>query len=250
MINLYKNMQNNMPSILQTDDFDVNINSLHKIKADFYSLAEMLLQAVTTLDLELSAEQYWQLLRYLDTLLLWNKSYNLTAITQPKEALIKHIIDCLAIIPIINDETKQLATNDLLDIGAGAGLPSVILAICQPNRICTPVDSNKKKIRFIRQVACELQLANVQPMASRIEEFNGKFSLITSRAFASLSDFVALAQPYLDIENNGKLIAMKGKAPSDEELSQLTNDWQVEVTALNVPYLTDSRHLIILQPNI
>lgn len=236
-----------MPTILQTDDFDVNMHSLHKIKADFNNLTEMLSQAVTTLGVDLSAEQYWQLLRYLDTLLLWNKSYNLTAITQPKEALIKHIIDCLAIIPVLNDKSKQLATNDLLDIGAGAGLPSVVLAICQPERICTPVDSNKKKIRFIRQVASELQLANVQPMASRIEEFNGKFGLITSRAFASLSDFVTLAQPYLDIENNGKLIAMKGKAPSDEELAELSNNWQIEVIKLNVPYLTDNRHLVILQ---
>ncbi len=130
-------MQNNTPIILQTDNFDVNMHSLHKIKADFSSLVEMLSKAVTTLGLDLSAEQYWQLLRYLDTLLLWNKSYNLTAITQPKEALIKHIIDCLAIIPILNDESKQLATDDLLDIGAGAGLPSVVLAICQPKRICS-----------------------------------------------------------------------------------------------------------------
>ncbi len=96
-------------------------------------------------------------------------------------------------------------------------------------------------------MASELQLANVQPMASRIEEFNGKFKLITSRAFASLNDFVTLAEPYLDVENNGKLIAMKGKAPSEEELAELSSNWQIEVIQLNVPYLTDSRHLVILQ---
>ncbi|PID37861.1 MAG: 16S rRNA (guanine(527)-N(7))-methyltransferase RsmG [Pseudomonadales bacterium] len=213
----------------------------------------MLCEAVTQLKIELNATQHWQLLRYLDTLLFWNKTYNLTAITQPTEALVKHLIDCLAILPTLakldainNNDGQQhkLATTDMLDIGAGAGLPSVVVAICQPNRVCTPLDSNQKKIRFIRQVSVELGLANVKPVASRIEQFSGQFGLITSRAFASLQDFIELATPYL--VDDGQLLAMKGKAPTEEELKLLAETWQIEVLPITVPYLSDSRHLVRL----
>ncbi len=226
------------------NSFGVNIDGLHKIAGQLEPLVNMLDEAVRELGLDLSAKQYGLLLRYLDTLLLWNKAYNLTAITDPKEAMIKHIIDCLAIIPTLNNRQFQLASTDMLDIGAGAGLPSVVVAICQPERVCTPVDSNQKKIRFIRQVASELELNNVQPMATRIEQFTGEFRLITSRAFASLEDFFTLATPYLADE--GKLLAMKGKAPTKEELAKLEQDWHIEVVPLAVPYLADSRHLVIL----
>ncbi len=226
------------------NSFGVNIDGLHKIAGQLESLINMLDEAVRELGLDLSAKQYGLLLRYLDTLLLWNKAYNLTAITDPKEAMIKHIIDCLAIIPTLNDSQFQLAPTDMLDIGAGAGLPSVVVAICQPERICTPVDSNKKKIRFIRQVASELELNNVQPMATRIEQFTGEFGLITSRAFASLEDFVTLATPYL--ASKGKLLAMKGKAPTKEELAELEQDWHIEVLPLAVPFLDDNRHVVLL----
>ncbi len=238
------NIETQALTILQTDNFDSNIKRLHKITNEIKPLAGMLHQAVLDLNLSLSVQQYWQLLRYLDTLLLWNKSYNLTAIRKPQEAMIKHIIDCLAIIPVLTDSHRALSSTDMLDIGAGAGLPSVVVAICQPERICTPVDSNQKKIRFIRQVASELKLGNVQPMATRIERFTGEFKLITSRAFASLTDFVQLATPYL--HTKGHLVAMKGKAPTAEEIETLATDWHIEVVPLQVPYLLDSRHLVIL----
>ena len=170
------------------------------------TLANILAQAIDELGLTLSAQQQRSLLLYLDQLLLWNKAYNLTAITDPVDALIKHVIDCLAIIP-------HLPLGSLLDIGTGAGLPAVIIAICQPERSCTALDSNQKKIRFIKQVSSELSLSNMQPIASRIEAYEASYDVVTSRAFASLIDFVAVAQPRL--ADNGYLCSMKGKAPSE-----------------------------------
>ena len=201
------------------------------------TLANILAQAIDELGLTLSAQQQRSLLLYLDQLLLWNKAYNLTAITDPVDALIKHVIDCLAIIP-------HLPLGSLLDIGTGAGLPAVIIAICQPERSCTALDSNQKKIRFIKQVSSELGLSNMQPIASRIEAYEASYDVVTSRAFASLIDFVAVAQPRL--ADNGYLCAMKGKAPSEEELHALSSDWQFKTIKLNVPRLHDSRHLIEL----
>ena len=201
------------------------------------TLANILAQAIDELGLILSTQQQRSLLLYLDQLLLWNKAYNLTAITDPVDALIKHVIDCLAIIP-------HLPSGSLLDIGTGAGLPAVIIAICQPERSCTALDSNQKKIRFIKQVSSELGLSNMQPIASRIEAHEASYDVVTSRAFASLIDFVTVAQPRL--ADNGYLCAMKGKAPSEEELHALSSDWQFKTIKLNVPRLHDSRHLIEL----
>ena len=208
-----------------------------KLGAQLPKLATMLAQAIDELGLTLSAQQQRTLLLYLDQLLLWNKAYNLTAITDPVEALIKHIIDCLAII-------THLPSGSLLDIGTGAGLPAVIIAICQPERQCTALDSNQKKIRFIKQISSELGLTNMQPIASRIEAHEASYEVVTSRAFASLIDFVEVAQPRL--ADNGYLCAMKGKAPSDEELQALSDAWQIRTIALKVPRLQDSRHLIEL----
>ena len=208
-----------------------------KLGAQLPTLANILAQAIDELSLTLSAQQQRSLLLYLDQLLLWNKAYNLTAITDPVEAFIKHVIDCLAII-------THLPSGSLLDIGTGAGLPAVIIAICQPERSCTALDSNQKKIRFIKQVSSELGLSNMQPIASRIEAHEASYDVITSRAFASLIDFVAVAEPRL--ADNGYLCAMKGKAPSEEELDALSNDWQFKTIKLNVPRLHDSRHLIEL----
>ncbi|GAA0320302.1 16S rRNA (guanine(527)-N(7))-methyltransferase RsmG [Psychrobacter aestuarii] len=201
------------------------------------ALTQILAQAVAELGLELSDAQLRALLLYLDQLLLWTKAYNLTAITEPKEALIKHIIDCLAILP-------HLPKGSLLDIGTGAGLPAVIIAICQPERLCTALDSNQKKIRFIKQVASQLGLNNLTPIASRIEAHDGSYEVVTSRAFASLDDFVAVAS--IRLAAGGYLSAMKGKAPTDEELQSLSGAWDIKTIPLTVPRLHDSRHLIEL----
>lgn len=224
-------------SSASTGNSHIDPTGFVKLGAQLPKLATMLAQAIDELGLTLSAQQQRTLLLYLDQLLLWNNAYNLTAITDPVEALIKHIIDCLAII-------THLPPGSLLDIGTGAGLPAVIIAICQPERQCTALDSNQKKIRFIKQISSELGLTNMQPIASRIEAHEASYEVVTSRAFASLIDFVEVAQPRL--AENGYLCAMKGKAPSDEELQALSDAWQIRTIALKVPRLQDSRHLIEL----
>ena len=212
-----------------------------KLGSQLPKLANILAQAVNELGLSLTEMQQRTLLLYLDQLLLWNKAYNLTAITDPEEALIKHVIDCLSII-------THLPSGSLLDIGTGAGLPAVIIAICQPDRQCTALDSNQKKIRFIKQISSELGLSNMQPIASRIEAHEASYAVVTSRAFASLIDFVEVAQPRL--ADGGYLCAMKGKAPSEEELQALEGDWHIKTIKLSVPCLHDSRHLIEMSSRI
>lgn len=208
-----------------------------KLGAQLPELAAILAQAIQSLGLSLNMVQQRKLLLYLDQLLLWSKTYNLTAITDPQEALIKHLIDCLAII-------THLPAGNLLDIGTGAGLPAVIIAICQPERQCSALDSNQKKVRFIKQISSELELGNIQPIAARIEAHEGQYKVVTSRAFASLTDFVAAAAPRL--AGDGYLCAMKGKAPTLEELQALAQQWQIKTIKLKVPRLEDSRHLIEL----
>ncbi|WP_201512013.1 16S rRNA (guanine(527)-N(7))-methyltransferase RsmG [Psychrobacter alimentarius] len=220
-----------------TGNVHIDPTGFVKLGSQLPALAKTLSQAADKLSLPLSEAQQRTLLLYLDQLLLWNKAYNLTAITDPEEALIKHVIDCLAII-------THLPTGSLLDIGTGAGLPAVIIAICQPERPCTALDSNQKKIRFIKQISSELGLSNMQPIASRIEAHEASYDVVTSRAFASLIDFVEVAQPRL--ADNGYLCAMKGKVPSDEELQALESEWDIKTIKLQVPYLHDSRHLIEL----
>lgn len=224
-------------SSASTGNIHIDPTGFVKLGSQLPALATTLSQAIDKLGLPLSDTQQRTLLLYLDQLLLWNKAYNLTAITDPKEALIKHVIDCLAII-------THLPAGSLLDIGTGAGLPAVIIAICQPERQCTALDSNQKKIRFIKQISSELGLTNMQPIASRIEAHEASYEVVTSRAFASLIDFVEVAQPRL--ADGGYLCAMKGKAPSDEELQALASAWQIKTIKLDVPQLHDSRHLIEL----
>ena len=208
-----------------------------KLQPQYLKLQPQLQQALSELKLQLSDEQQLQLLYYLQQLLFWNKAYNLTAIKDDQQALIKHIFDSLSIVPF-------LPAGDLLDIGTGAGLPAVIVAICQPQRAVTALDSNQKKIRFIKQVASELGLKNLTPVASRIETHAGTYQVITSRAFASLVDFVTHSQSKL--ADNGIICAMKGVEPVDE-IQALQNEWKINTQVLTVPELHESRHLIYLQ---
>lgn len=208
-----------------------------KLQPQYLKLQPQLQQALSELKLPLSDEQQLQLLYYLQQLLFWNKAYNLTAIKDDQQALIKHIFDSLSIVPF-------LPAGDLLDIGTGAGLPAMIVAICQPQRAVTALDSNQKKIRFIKQVASELGLKNLTPIASRIEAHAGSYQVITSRAFASLVDFVTHSQSKL--ADNGIICAMKGVEPVDE-IQALQNEWQINTQVLTVPELHESRHLIYLQ---
>ncbi|MDO4896370.1 MAG: 16S rRNA (guanine(527)-N(7))-methyltransferase RsmG [Moraxella sp.] len=216
----------------------------HKISPYADDFANDLKRYSGLLNLSFSEIQIHQLLSYLDNLLLWTKAYNLTAITDPKDAFIKHILDCLAVVADLPFADKS--GMSVLDVGTGAGLPSVIIAIMRPDWYVTALDSNGKKIRFIRQMVGELGLTNLTPVASRIEDFDGAFDVITSRAFASLDDFVALAKPYL--KTDGMLYAMKGKVPTDDDVVNLT-DWHIDVKPIKVPELSDERCVVYLKTN-
>lgn len=204
------------------------------------SFRQQLDSAAQALALPLTDEQSQQLLRYLNELALWNKKFNLTAITAPHDMLVKHVFDSMSVLP-------HLPTGSLLDVGTGAGLPGVIIAICQPERQVTVLDSNSKKIRFIRQVVANLHLKNVSPEHLRIEAAAplAPFDVITSRAFASLVDFTEVCAPLLS--ETGQLFAMKGVLPSDE-ITQLSVAWEIDRVRLAVPELADERHAVLLRP--
>lgn len=192
--------------------------------------------------LSLSDEALSALLAYQDALLLWNKAYNLTAIRQPKEMLIKHLLDSLSIL-------NHLPEGRLLDIGTGGGMPGMIIALTQPTRECVLLDSNGKKIRFLKQLIADMKLKNVVAVQTRVENQEmidslGQFDVITSRAFASLTDFVTASVPYMHAES--RIAAMKGLVPEDE-VSALAPTWQCEVIELQVPQLDEQRHLLILE---
>ncbi|TXI81484.1 MAG: 16S rRNA (guanine(527)-N(7))-methyltransferase RsmG [Crocinitomicaceae bacterium] len=201
---------------------------------------QSLQQGVKALNLELSPAILENLLKYQDALVLWNKAYNLTAIREPKEMLVKHLLDSLSILP-------HLPEGRLLDIGTGGGMPGLIVALCQPERECVLLDSNGKKIRFLKQFIADMKLPNVEAVQTRVEDEEsiaelGKFELITSRAFASLTDFVRLSEPYLFEKST--IIAMKGVIPH-EELTQLCQ-YQQQIIELSVPHLDEQRHLVVL----
>lgn len=192
------------------------------------------------LGLTLDEPTLGKLLHYQDQLVLWNKAYNLTAIREPKDMLVKHLLDSLSIL-------KHLPPGRLLDIGTGGGMPGFIVALTQPERECVLLDSNGKKIRFLRQITADMKLSNVKPIQARIEDPDvlqqlGQFDVVTSRAFASLTDFVTLGQPF--VNQTGVLAAMKGQIPTDE-MQQLT-DYSQQTITLNVPNLDEQRHLIML----
>ncbi|AYA02065.1 16S rRNA (guanine(527)-N(7))-methyltransferase RsmG [Acinetobacter sp. WCHAc010034] len=199
-------------------------------------------QGSQALGLELSDEALNLLLKYQDALVLWNKAYNLTAIRDPKEMLVKHLLDSLSIL-------KDLPPGRLLDIGTGGGMPGMIIALCQPERECVLLDSNGKKIRFLKQFIADLKLKNVIAVQTRVENAEsiaelGKFDVITSRAFASLTDFINASVPFM--HEHSIIASMKGLIPS-EEVDAFKAEFSCEIIALQVPRLDEQRHLLLLK---
>ena len=199
-------------------------------------------QGSNTLGLSLSDDTLDLLLKYQDALVLWNKAYNLTAIRDPKEMLVKHLLDSLS---ILND----LPQGRLLDVGTGGGMPGMIIALCQPERQCVLLDSNGKKIRFLKQFIADLKLKNVIAVQTRVEnqdmiEELGQFDVITSRAFASLTDFVDASKPYMHSESI--IASMKGLIPQDE-VEQIKAQFSCDIIELKVPRLDEQRHLLLLK---
>ena len=199
-------------------------------------------QGSQKLGLDLSEEALNLLLKYQDALVLWNKAYNLTAIRDPKEMLVKHLLDSLSIL-------KDLPKGRLLDIGTGGGMPGMIIALCQPERQCVLLDSNGKKIRFLKQFIADLKLTNVIAVQTRVENENsihdlGQFDVITSRAFASLTDFINASKPYM--HQDSIIASMKGLVPHDE-VEAFKNEFSCDIIALKVPRLDEQRHLLLLK---
>ena len=210
--------------------------------------------ASLSLNEALSEAQQRQLAAYMVMLAHWNSTFNLTALRDAPEMLSHHLSDCLRVLaPLMRhlQDAGLLARETpprLLDVGSGGGLPGVVLAICCPQVQVTCVDTVGKKAAFIRQVAAELRLPNLKAEHARVESLQGRYDLITSRAFASLPDFVGLTRSLLSEE--AVWMAMKGKAP-DDELAELPADVAVfHVEPLQVPGLEAERCLVWMRPAV
>ncbi len=212
-------------------------------------LEKKLTDGLTALGLTLAPDQQQKLVRYVLLMQKWNRVYNLTAIREPERMLSHHLLDSLAIIPSVMVQMPHDGTPlRVLDVGSGAGLPGIPLAIACPDIDITMLDSNQKKTAFIQQSVSELQLMNASVECQRVEQWQApqRFNVILSRAFAELSDFVQLAKHLLT--PGGRFIAMKGQYPGDE-ITRLPAQFRVDnVVKLAVPGLDAERHLVFIAP--
>ena len=204
-----------------------------------------LLVGAAAMGVPLSETQAGKLLDYLDLLQKWNKAYNLTAVRERPAMLTQHLLDSLSIVP-------HLPPGDLLDVGSGGGLPGIPLAILQPERSITLIDTVGKKVAFLKQATMTLGLKNLTAVSDRIESWvppekqAAGFALITARAYATLSTLVGQTQRLL--AENGGWYAMKGVFP-DAEMAELPPDVAVQaVIPLQVPDLGAERHLVLMVP--
>ncbi|KPN16614.1 16S rRNA (guanine(527)-N(7))-methyltransferase RsmG [Xanthomonas sp. Mitacek01] len=191
--------------------------------------------------LGLSTDLAEPLLAYLALLLRWNQTYNLTAVRDPREMVVRHLLDSLAMVPHVD------GLSTLADLGTGPGLPGIPLAIALPSLHVTLVESNGKKARFMREAIRQLKLRNAEVAESRIEAVDrpGQFDAITARALATLPDILRFGG-HLPKADGGRLLAMKGVDPVDE-IAALPAGWQLEsVTPLSVPGLDAERHLVVV----
>jgi 16S rRNA (guanine527-N7)-methyltransferase len=171
----------------------------------------------------------------------WNATYNLTAVRDPRDMVTHHILDCLAAAAALIRRRGPGRGERLVDVGSGAGLPGIVVAMASPDREVTCVDSVGKKAAFITQAAGSLGLKNVQAVHARIEDVRGRFDIVASRAFASLKDFVGATGPVLDPA--GGWMAMKGKIP-EAELELLGPGLTFHVEPLIVPHLREDRCVV------
>jgi len=192
------------------------------------------------LGLDLSKDTVERLLSYLDTMRRWNRIFNLTAIRDPEEMVTRHILDSLAVLP-------HLPPGPILDVGSGAGLPGVPLALIDPTREITLLDRSHKRMDFLTEVTARLSLSRVTLICARVEDHKPEspYPVVIARAFASLQD-IAQASAHL-LAANGVIVAMKGTLPT-EELAAVEAPFKVRaVHALKVPGLIGQRHLVILE---
>ena len=213
----------------------MSINSSLRVE-----LKNRIIEASNKIGIVVSPEQNEQLIQYLELLIKWNKAYNLTAIRDPEEMFIKHIVDSLSIAPFIKGES-------ILDVGTGPGLPGIPMAIMFPSKQFSLLDSNGKKTRFLIQAKMSLAIANIEVFNVRVENLSNDklFDQIMSRAFTALDNMVSICKHLLTFD--GEFLAMKGLIPKDE-IAMIDKDYGiVGVTPLIVPGCLDQRHLITIK---
>jgi 16S rRNA (guanine527-N7)-methyltransferase len=201
------------------------------------ALQTRLADGLAGIHVELSAGARTRLLAYLDLLARWNRAYNLTAVRDAAEMVPRHLLDSLAVLPFVHGAT-------LADVGSGAGLPGIPLAIARPDLGITLIESNGKKARFLREAVRTLPLPNVSVREARVQDAGGPFDTVTARAFASLADMLAWGGHLLAAD--GRWLAMKGRIDPDEIAAVPDGFRVVAVHPLEVPGIDGERHLVEL----
>jgi 16S rRNA (guanine527-N7)-methyltransferase len=206
----------------------------HVLQSELLAILE---DSLKDSDLVVTQGKQLQLINYVLLMHKWNKTYNLTSVRDPRDMVIKHIVDSIAVAPFL-DKIRYI------DVGTGPGLPGIPLAIMCPDKQFVLLDSLGKRVRFMRQVAYELKIANIQPVQSRVEDFVPDVEIdgVLSRAFASLKDMLHWCQHLVD--SHGVFIALKGQLPTNE-LEELPLGFILQETIkLNVPGLDGERHIV------
>lgn len=204
-------------------------------------LEQRLAEGLSAMNLVLPAAAQTKLIEYLKLLEKWNRVHNLTAVREPAQMVVLHLLDSLSVLPHLEGKTS------ILDVGTGAGLPGIPLAIARPDLEVTLLDSNHKKTTFLAQAKAELGLANIRVETARVEAYRPQrlFDVVVSRAFSELSDFVTQARHL--VQPGGELLAMKGVYPFDE-IARVPDTHRVaNVQELHVPLLDAKRHLVTLK---
>ncbi|MEW6760764.1 MAG: 16S rRNA (guanine(527)-N(7))-methyltransferase RsmG [Pseudomonadota bacterium] len=204
-------------------------------------LSQVLADGIAEMKLDVSAAQQDKLMDYLALMSKWNGVYNLTSLRDPMQMVTHHLLDSLAAVPAF------VSARNVLDVGAGGGLPGIVLAITRPSMNVSMIDTVHKKTAFLKQVKAELELSNVTVHTMKVQdlEVSDKFDVITSRAFADLSDFLNWSGHLL--AEGGKFIALKGTAPAEEQ-ERIPAEWRItDLQPLKVPRLGAERHLVFVE---
>ena len=212
-------------------------------------LRATLVAGLESLQLQLTEAQIAQLMAYQAMIAKWTQVYNLTSVRDPVDMMTHHLLDSLACVPALQHYLKKAGLGEgsrLLDVGSGAGLPGVVIAICCPAVAVTCVDTVAKKAAFIKQAALSLKLPNLDGLHARVESITQPFDVICSRAFASLADFTNWSVKAL--ASHGVWMAMKGKHPANEILALSEKTELFHVEHLQVPGLNAERCILWLRP--
>lgn len=215
-------------------------------RRDTPDLPALLDQGLVALGMHLDEARVQQLMAYLGLLSKWNAVYNLTAIREPRDMLIQHLLDSLAVIPALRQHL-DLDHARVADVGSGAGLPGLPIAmVCPVSRVLS-IEPVGKKAAFQRQVCAELALTNVEVCADRVETLRRPMDLVICRAFAALPDFLRASTGLIGPAT--LVAALKGQLTEiDQELAAIPGDWNATIVPLSVPLLAASRHLVLLRP--